>query len=75
LTEFAFDTGPPFPRRIRGRVLACPDGFEWDAWNPSIVCRDCGIVFSAVAPTVAMEQQRYDEMAAAHRPRCPGDGA
>lgn len=58
-------------------ALALPEGFEWDArwWDDSMRCVNCGVHLTVTAPTVAMMQQRFDEMAVEHRRRCPGDGA
>lgn len=55
--------------------LVLPEGFEWLPWDPGMKCSDCGLTISAVAPTLEEEQRHYDEMAAEHRRRCPGDGA
>lgn len=65
---------PPIPRDGILRVVI-PGGFDWHRWDPAIVCIECGCVMSATAPTIEMEQGLYDEMAAEHRRRCPGDGA
>ena len=56
-------------------MLELPAGFTWVYWDPAIRCVDCGLTFSALAPTLELEQSMYDEMAAEHRRRCPGDGA
>lgn len=55
--------------------LELPAGFEWVEWDAAIRCIECRLVFTAMAHNLETEQRLYDEMAAEHRPRCPGDGA
>lgn len=61
--------------RVKVKVLQIPAGFDPHPWDAAIVCHDCGITLTAMGGSFEWVQNAYDEMAAEHRRRCPGDGA